>query len=72
MSQVRQSIKYLDRRIRRCGYIAPTVRSFAKLKLDGIYLIETTDHVLAIIDGYVCDRPEVSDLIRIQQAYKIT
>ena len=48
-----------------------TVRTFAREKRPGAYILFTTDHVVACVNGFLCDRPENSDLARIEKVWKI-
>ena len=50
---------------------ARTVRSFWRFCPEGTFLVYASDHVVAVVNGYVCDRPDVSDLLRIDKIQKI-
>lgn len=50
---------------------ARTLRTFAREKRPGAYLLFTTDHVVACVNGFLCDRPENSDLARLEKVWKI-
>lgn len=51
-----------------------TVRSFARLNLEGSFIVTTADHVVAVVDGYIGHRPVPlhTDLGRIEKIHKIT
>jgi len=70
--------RQISRTIRRLGYNqrrvktdAKTVRGFARMKRKGAFLVSTVDHVVAVIDGRICDKVENSDLMRIEKVYRI-
>jgi len=48
-----------------------TVRTFAREGRDGSFILFTCDHVVACVNGFLCDRPENSDLARIEKVWKI-
>lgn len=48
-----------------------TVRTFARERRPGSFLVFTCDHVVAVIDGFVCDRTCNSDLQRIEKIWEI-
>ena len=48
-----------------------TVRRFAFAEKPGAFIVFTCDHVVAIVNGHRCDRPENSDLQRIEKVWKI-
>lgn len=48
-----------------------TLRTFAREKRDGHFIVFTCDHVVACVNGFLCDRPENSDLARIEKIWKI-
>lgn len=50
---------------------ARTLRTFARGRRSGAYIVFTSDHVVACVNGFLCDRPENSDLARIEKVWKI-
>ena len=69
--QIRAAIRALGYDLRRVKTPCHTIRGFAKSCEPGAFLVSTSDHVCAVIDGYLCDRPAVSDLLRIERIDKI-
>ena len=69
--QIRATIRGLGYALRRFKTECRTIRGFGRACVPGSFLVTTTDHVVAVIDGYVCDRPTVSDLSRIERVDKI-
>jgi len=72
MEQVRKSINFLGRKMRKVKTDARTILSFAQEERTGNFLIETADHVVAVVDGLICDKPEYSNLMRVVEVYKIS
>ena len=70
--QIFATILTLGHKVRRIGTRAKTIRTFAYCKPKGSYIVITADHAVAVIDGYICDRPEVSSLLRIENVWKVT
>ena len=69
--QIASAVRALGCRMRRVKTKARTIRTFAREDREGRYLVTTTDHLVAVIDGRVCDRPEYGDLLRIEKVHKI-
>lgn len=69
--QIRETIEAFGREAYACRVRPPTVRTFAREGRSGSYIIFTSDHVVACVNGFLCDRPENSDLARIEKVWKI-
>lgn len=69
--QIADAIDILGHRMRRVRTKMRTVRTFARSRRLGTYLVTTTDHVVAVVDGRVCDVPEYGDLLRIEKVHRI-
>lgn len=65
--QIRDAIRSLGYDLRRFKTPCRTIIGFAKSCEPGAFLVSTSDHVCAVIDGYLCDRPMVSSLLRIER-----
>lgn len=48
-----------------------TPRTFARENRPGSFILFTSDHVVACVNGFLCDRPVNSDLWRIEKVWKI-
>ena len=72
--QISKAVRWSDHRLRRVKTDAKTIRSFARSNPSGTFLVATTGHVVAVVDGYVCHRPfpEHSDLYRIEKIHKVS
>jgi len=73
-AQIARAVRKLGRTMRRCTTNCKTIRTFARVHRWGTFLLTTTDHVVAVVDGNVCHRtsdPEVTDLQRIEKVHRI-
>lgn len=73
--QIRAACRLLGRRLRRFRSECRTVRTFARDNVWGTFLVTTADHVVAVVDGNVCDRSwraDTSDLMRIVRVDKVS
>lgn len=68
----------IARAVQDCGFDpvtvkskSKTIRTFARERRTGSFLVFTCDHVVAVIDGFVCDRPCNSNLQRIEKIWEI-
>lgn len=48
-----------------------TLRTFARERRPGSFILFTFDHVVACVNGYLCDLSDESDLARIEKVWKI-
>jgi len=70
--QISKAMKILGYRLRRVNTRARTVRTLARERVYGTFLVTTTDHVVAVVDGRVCDVPEYGDLLRIASVHAVS
>lgn len=69
--QIHASLRILGHRLHKVDPKAKTIRTFARQGRKGKYLVTTSDHVVAVIDGVVEDDPKWGDLMRIETVHKI-
>ena len=70
-AQIARAVRKLGRTMRRVSTACPTVRTFSRIHTAGTFLVTTTDHVVAVVDGRVCDKNTESDLLRIEKVHRI-
>jgi hypothetical protein len=70
-AQISKAVKALGFRRQAVHTVARTLRVFARIHTNGEYLVTTTDHCVAVIDGRVCDTPQTGDLLRIEKVERI-
>jgi hypothetical protein len=70
--EIAAAVRSLGFRMRRVYPDGKTVRTLMRsLRGSGVYLVTTTDHVFAVVDGRRCDEPQWGDLLRIEKVHKI-
>jgi hypothetical protein len=72
--QISEAVRALGYRLRRIRTPSKTFRTFARECRLGAFLVSSSDHAAAIIDGNICQRPipRNSDLMRIETIHKIS
>ena len=70
--QILQVIRYYGRTAKVYHTQCKTIRSFARAEHHGTYIVVTSDHVVAVVDGHVCGRVRDSDLMRVEKVWEIT
>ncbi len=69
--QIAIAVGMLEKQFRVAKTRARTIRTFAKNHRKGCFIVFTSDHVVAVVNGFLCDRPENSNLARIEKVWKI-